>query len=518
MSAVNNIEGVNLEELRFRLNRNNNLFAQYPKLRIGEPVTNEELSEMLSVIVTRLGLNPTLKDVDLSLSDLEGDNLSGVNLNGMDFSGKKVDECNFSYCDLIGAKFNNDASATGSEFAFADLTRAEFIDAELYGTTFSYANLTDANLSGAIMHDSIIEHTNMSRANVSNTSFQGTEFDTVDIQGIQYNNFTEFPFLDGAINIPEALLNNNIQINPVEPQGVAYEIHNVFNKIDIDKYHEIIIKSATVLRRGLPRGNWELSVIKRAFETIIDMDFPKNDTEQSQAKTKLNAIINRLKNSGELQQDNVMKLVSDTAQFVFEQKSPEFKVFYVTAFIQDCYHAYSHPTTGLPFETEQGMSCVKGIVERFVWIIGDTVQAICSNKKKCKPLYKELLDVFGKNKLDINDLTQQWSTEVLETEAFQDKTNMTKEQVKQNFINYMKSKYSAVGLWIPSTQELVEKRANELDYAFEGRSFGGNRSVKSKKNNKTIKKNKKNRTFHKKKPKNNTRNKKSNKYTIKNRK
>ena len=39
----------------------------------------------------------------------------------------------------------------------------------------------------------------------------------------------------------------------------------------------------------------------------------------------------------------------------------------------------------------------------------------------------------------------------------------------------MKYKYSAVGMWIPSIQALVEKRADELDYAFEGRMFGGRR-------------------------------------------
>ena len=494
----------NLEELRIRLNRNPDLFTQYPKLRISETVTNEELSEMLSAIITSLGLNPTLKGVNMSSQNLQDANLSGANLNDVDFSDKNMENCKLNYCDLVNTKFN-DISATGAEFTYADLTGAEFTGSELSETNFQNTILIGANFSGATMSDIALDNADMTRANVSDAYLMNAEVTGTNLQDIIYNNFTEFPFLDGAINIPEALIAGIPRVN-ADIQGVAYEIHNVFNKIDIDKYHEIIKKSATSLRRGLSRGNWDLAVIKRAFETIIDMDFPKNETEQALAKTKLNSIINRLKNSDELKQDNVMKLVSDTTQFVFEQKSQEFKVFYVTAFIQDCYHAYSHPTTGLPFETEQGMSCVKGIVERFVWIIGDTVQFICSddlrpdevgstpsspnvpcptgrltsrtsgfgsNPNKCNPLYKELLDVFGKNKLDINELTQQWDEEVLQKSEFQDKTNMTKEQVKQNFINYMKQKYSAVGLWIPSTQELVNKRADELDYAFEGRMFGG---------------------------------------------
>ena len=90
---------------------------------------------------------------------------------------------------------------------------------------------------------------------------------------------------------------------------------------------------------------------------------------------------------------------------------------------------------------------------------------------------------------------------------------MTKAQVKQNFIDFMKSKYEPIGMWIPSTQALVQQRADELDYVFEGRTFGGKRKMKR---NKTLKKKnikKKNKTLHKMKTKNTTRNKKSKKYT-----
>lgn len=493
----NNLEGVDLENLRIRLNRNVNIFTYYPKLRIDEAVTNEELSGMLSEIITRLNLNPTLKDVDMSLSDLQDYNLSGANLNGVNFSNKKLDNCNLSYCDLVGAKFNSNDSILGVDFSFADLTGAEFIDTELYDTDFTFANLTGANFSGAALSGVTLDNADMSRANVSNASFADTEFSRTNIQDIIYNNFTEFPDLDEAVNVSEALMNRNIQQANRDIEGVAYEIHNVFNKIDIDKYHEIIKSSAAVIRKGGPRGNWDLKVITAVLETIIDQDFPENKTEQTRAKTKLHAILNRLKNSSELKQDSVMKLVSDTMQFVFNQRSKDFKVLYVSAFIQDCYHAYSDPGTGLPFETEKGMSCVKGIVERVIWIIGDTVQAICSDKKKCTTKFKELLDVFGKNKLDINDLTQQWSTEVLATDEFQDKTKITKEQVRKSFIDFMKKKYSAVGLWIPTTIELVEKRANELDYVFNDRMFGGRNRRRTKRAKKTRKtRNEKNKLSH----------------------
>lgn len=461
-----NLEGVNLEELRIRLNRNPDLFVRYPKLRIGETVTNEELSEMLSRIIIQRNLNPTLKDVDVSSPNLQGANLSGANLNGMDFSGKNMENCKLKLCDLVNAKFNN-VSATGAEFMYSDLTGAEFIDAELSETSFQRAILIGANFSGADMNDISLDNADMTRANVSNANLLNAVVDGTNMQDIIYNNFTEFPFLDDAINVPEGLFEfEDEEIDEEPPQGVAFEIHNVFQNIDMDKYREIV---KTVAKESGPRGRHDIASIKRVFEAIIVRNFPMNN--RALAKTKLDAILQRLQNSGKLNQDAVMKLVSDTIEFVLDQPT-EFRVFYVTSFIQDCYHAYSQPS-GQPYQTEQGMSCVKGIVERFVWIVGDAAQAMCT--ETCTPLYQQLLNVFGKSKLDLNELTQQWNSEVLETDAFHNKANKTKEQVKQSFIQYMKDKYSAVGMWIPSIQALVEKRADELDYAFEGRMFGGRR-------------------------------------------
>jgi hypothetical protein len=178
----------------------------------------------------------------------------------------------------------------------------------------------------------------------------------------------------------------------------------------------------------------------------------------------------RLKNSHELEASGLKKLVSDTAKFVSAQPK-EFTDFYLHAFIQDCYHAYASES-GEPLPDGQGMSCTKGIVERFIWIVGDTAQAMCSDGCT-NPVYEKLLDVFGKRKLDKNELTQEWNDTVLETPEFQNKETMTKEQVKQSYMDFMKQKYAAAGLWFPNTQRMVEEEADKLEYAFESRAFGG---------------------------------------------
>ena len=464
LQIPSNLEGVNLEELRIRLNRVPELKREYPGLRIGEPTSPEELARILSRLVDEHNLNPALRNVDLTMPDISNYNLSGANLNGVDFSGKRGDDCKFLYCDLAGAKFNR-TSLAGANFYFANMRSAEFVDAELFESSFRYADLTRANLSGATDIDTDFDYADMTCANLSNATFEGSDFARANLQDIVYNNLTEFPDLEEAVNVPEGVFELFEYEEIDEPQeGVAFEIHNVFQNIDMDKYREIV---KTVAKESGPRGRHDIASIKRVLEAIIVRNFPMNN--RALAKTKLDAILRRLQNSGKLNQDAVMKLVSDTIEFVLDQPT-EFRVFYVTSFIQDCYHAYAQPS-GQPYQTEQGMSCVKGIVERFVWIVGDAAQAMCT--ETCTPLYQQLLNVFGKSKLDLNELTQQWNSDVLETDAFQDKAKKTKEQVKQSFIQYMKEKYSAVGMWIPSIQALVEKRADELDYVFEGRMFGG---------------------------------------------
>jgi hypothetical protein len=342
------------------------------------------------------------------------------------------------------------------------------------------------------MSEATLNTANMTNANVSNTNLNTATVEETDMQDIIYNDFTEFPILDDAINVPEELFEPRNQA-PRDAPGVAYEIHNVFNKIDIDGYLAILKEAIPSIQTSGPNGNFKITDIDMRFEQFIVEHFPEN--ERTSAIYKLKAIMRRLTSSGELSANGAMKLVSDTVEFVIAQPS-KFQEFYLNAFIQDCYHAYTNGVSGAPFTNEQGMSCVKGIIERFVWIVGDTVQAMCT--EVCdNPIYEQLLKVFGKNKLDINELTQEWDAEVLQKPEFQDKTAITKEQVRRNFIEFMKDKYSAVGMWIPNTQALVNKRAEELDYAFENRMFGGSLRNRRNRRKKTMRRRRK--SQHKKK-------------------
>lgn len=67
-----------------------------------------------------------------------------------DFSGMPINGCNFAYCDLRSAIFNN-ADLIGADFFGANLEHAEFDFAELTDVDFRHANLEYAtfhNITG----------------------------------------------------------------------------------------------------------------------------------------------------------------------------------------------------------------------------------------------------------------------------------------------------------------------------------------------------------------------------------
>ena len=511
--GLSNLRGVDLEQLRIQLNRNPNLLETYPKLRIGTQMPTSEFYQLMSRLIADLRLNPALKNVDLTQDDLRNANLSGANLpNNIDFSNKNLEGVNFEYINMIGAKFIENDTLNGVIFNFADLSGAVFTDADVSESDFFYANLTGVNFSGAFMNTTFLSSANMTGANISNVNLEEANVDGANFQDIIYNDLTEVPGfrygLEFANNVPEALIvlsqrrdrerraANNYQEEEVPArQGVAYEIHNIFNKIDKDQYYDILMDA-------MPHPvDLTIQDIDVYFQKVIRDHFPAN--EQPTAIQKLEAIMRRLRSSGELSEHETQRLISSTANFVMEQPV-EFQIQYMKMFIQDCYSAYAD-TLGNPLQGEQGMSCPRGIVERFVMLIGDTVQIICSDPEStnCTPIYRRLIDVFSKKELDINKFTQEWDEEFLQKPEFQDKTRMTKAQIKASFIDFMKRKYEEVNMWIPSTQELVNKRADELDYAFEQRMFGGRqRNQRNRRRKKTARKYRK--TQNKKKPRKRT--------------
>jgi uncharacterized protein YjbI with pentapeptide repeats len=486
---------IDYADLRIKLNRNRALFEEFPKLNLSQYASPEEIKAIIDQLIPRLQLNPLMKDIDLDETDLEGYNFNGATLDGMNLSDKRLSRATFTYASMKNVILSTreepmEYPLDDVDFGFADMTGVQ-----AFGVDFSDADLQGANLTGSNLSHADLGAVWFVDSDLTNADFTGADLRSADLSAvasmrgtnlldIHTDLFTEFPSnMTGAINMPVRLNNGDdddadvVMMHLGDHDAIAFEIHNIFKKIDIEGYQKIITEGTT------PGPNLSIDEITNRFKEIVTTVFTED--EKASSVQKLEAVLTRLKNSHELEASGSHKLVSDTTKFVSSQPK-EFQDFYLHAFIQDCYHAYASES-GEPLPDGQGMSCVKGIVERFIWIVGDTAQAMCSDACT-NPVYEKLLDVFGKRKLDKNELTQEWNETVLETPEFQNKETMTKEQVKQSYLDFMKKKYAAAGLWIPNTQRMVEEEADKLEYAFESRMFGGRRKKSAPKKRRVSKK------------------------------
>jgi hypothetical protein len=170
---------------------------------------------------------------------------------------------------------------------------------------------------------------------------------------------------------------------------------------------------------------------------------------------------------------------------------------------------------------------VKGMIERFYLTMGDTAYALCPDPDTCtNPKYNELVSLFNK-RVDKNELTQEWNKTFLEDPIKREELlNLTKEQRKDHYRQFMIKKYRDAGQ-IPTEKakqivlrDIIEPEVIALDYVFDELQFGGIRrnrkSIrkrnKSRKNKSRKNKSKKNKSRKNKSKKNKSRkNKSSNK-------
>jgi hypothetical protein len=243
----------------------------------------------------------------------------------------------------------------------------------------------------------------------------------------------------------------------IQLPGVAMEIHNAFDKIDMGKYMAIInivISDANIAqyKRDI------IGYIKRKFtEKINELPF----TDKLIKLQELETILIKLSASDLIHSERKRLQIGKTVDYVLLQ-SPVFIEFYITAFIQDCAHAY----TGT-----YGLSCTKGIVERFIILIGQTLETTC-RETTCTRDQLDLLKLFIN--IDINDLLSAWS------KRWEDKTEVwqslkPKERIK-DFKEFIEQKYREAGLYTIDIKKLIDKTVTENAEVFtrdDGVYFGG---------------------------------------------
>ena len=439
-----------------------------------------------------------MQRAQLMLANLEDAHLRLANLTGAQLADAKLinthlENSNLADTDLAGADLT-DAHLTGatlsrayifmSKLIRANLTNAHLSRAQIVGT-----DLTNAKLIGATLTDADLTRSNLTGADLTDANLNDTNLYEAVLQDTIY-----------GVNINDAVY----EANPGEEQedlqedlqdyvldGPAFEIHNAFNKINIGKFMELI---------SLETGNVNITYetlpefINSNFKTFIE----KHDSFSSEDKPKyigmLEKIIDKLTSGNSLPKDTVTK-IAKTITFAFKQPDNVIEN-YIRSFIKDSYYAYKNDDQGYC------QSCIDGIIERFISILGETLDIYCL-ENECNDIQIKAVKVI-KNTIDINDFTQAWFENVESNKS--QYLEMSASERKQDYIEFMTKKYQEAGFYNDENKMKIKTEADNLNYVFESDdiSYGGN------KKHKTTKKHKKNKTTKKhKKHKNNKTNKKT---------
>ena len=431
-----------------------------------------------------------------------------LRLNGKKLDNIALTELNLDFTDYTGVTFK-DALIPNSTFINTQLICANFSDTDLRGSNFQLADLRMAILTGAHLDNAILTEANLKYAHLDNASLRGANLTGADLRytnlintdlrgcilngtlfwGSTWGEGTRYDENTMADAVLEAQPDDQmvaIEAPPVylqpQPQfqGVAFEVHNAFDKINMDRYMEIIntvIDDTNVAdyKRDI------IGYVKRKFtEKIEELEFTNKATKLQE----LENVLTKLGLSDLIRVEHIQIQIGKTVDYVLLQ-SPAFIELYIDGFIEECAHAYAG---------QAGLSCVKGIVERFIMFIGSTLREICRDAD-CSQDKLDLLNLF----IDINVLLKAW------TEEWQTKLKttpdawfvLTNEERKADFINFLTGKYTEAKFLNDDTKKLINDTATKYDYVFTNRedndiAFGGRRKkIKRERKHKTTKNKKK---------------------------
>jgi len=442
--------------------------------------------------------NANLEQANLRDANLSGCDLTGANLEQADLRGANLSGCSLTDVELMNADLRG-ANLSGSSLRHANLERANveranlqsaiLEDAILEDAILSHANLRNANLRFANLEGANLHHANLRdailfRANLRNsiltsarlqeTSLYGADLYNADLSHshlfetiFTYANIEEVNF-DGASNIENAidLVIENINNQPQNPQqpGIAYEVHVKFAKFDLKKPEFLALINQP--DKQIPDI---YTYIKETFTKNITELFPDDDEKINLFNTAFNKINNRIPPiTGELKD-----LIGKSIDFAFSQEA-DFKREYIKVFLDESCRAYSG--------SGDNLSCVQGIIERFVLSIGGAVQNLCV--AGCENETYQKLDHLLNPKFDIVETAKEWWANVAETDEIKD---MSKEERMENFKNYLRKNARESNSYNDYTEQNISRYANDIEYSFEKLVLGGSRRRKPKRTRKSIK-------------------------------
>ena len=215
---------------------------------------------------------------------------------------------------------------------------------------------------------------------------------------------------------------------PVAQRGVAFEIHNFFNLLDIKK----ITKFITQFNDSKPEFNnnvlpFSLDPLLSPLINFVNNTYPENvKQDKINGLRSINAYIASYGGYRELS-----PLLQKVITFVSKQ-SDEFITQYIDMLKYDCLNAYAGSAGS------NKASCIKGMVERIVTVLKD-VAIVLLTKDPDNEYYVKLKDIF----MEFNEFIGEWSNTYLEDgPKHRELEALTEEERENHFITFMVKKYT----------------------------------------------------------------------------
>jgi hypothetical protein len=412
-------------------------------------------------------------------ANLEGANLQGANLTGADLGGVDLGGVDLQNANLQGSNLQ------GANLDVTNLEAANLQGANLQGAFLRIANLEAANLQGANLQDAILQEAHIQDANLEDSNLQGANLQDANLTGANLEGANlEGANLEGAnlhgANLEGAILEGAIlegdpepdfdpdraPADAPEPLGIAFGIHNAFNRIDLNKVNNFF-------RSNIENGNQRL----REF----------NGMNSTQFKTYLRDNMNNLLNALSPEELTSLPTMPDgyypryirnwreVWNTIFETRirptefrqeiqtiiclsilfaqnqGVNFQKNYILSYLNDVAFAYPIGNADIHIGFENYVSCTKGSIERFVMSLNVASQTALTDpevSEEIKTQYRRLKNILSGGVIDsriVMELVTSWQNEnkniitekIGENNEFRSNKDELVEQQKQALIQYL---------------------------------------------------------------------------------
>jgi phage terminase Nu1 subunit (DNA packaging protein) len=393
----------------------------------------------------RISDDPLSVVIDFPNAYLNRVHLIGQNLGGAILRGAELEEANLEGSHLEGAHLE---------------------EAHLEGAILTGAHLNGAHLNGAHLDDAVLDGAHLNDAILDGAILDGVVLEEFDLTAEQLR----------VIIVDHPIYEGNVSPPPIP--GVAYEIHNAF-----EKFKEIKEKYLALIdQKEVDIGDDIYSFIERAFTENINELFSSDIADDK--IDQFNRVFSKIR--GYIQPSDA-QLIAKSINFVFSQDDTNFKRQYIMVFLDETCNAYSG--------SGDNTSCVKGIIERFILSIGAAVQIICV--AGCENETFKQLDELMNGKFTKTDMTEAFQKWYQDQEIIDKVTPMSEEERKKDLVDFLVSEANRLDKKYNMAE--INQYVDELGEFFVDLTLGGKKTRKSMKRKKSMKKSKKIRKSMKKK-------------------